>query len=76
VSADVYVVSSLKPNERLRDVYKVSLVQVGSYTFLDAGFDETETGQEHRSAHDMGALPDPFQSGGSGLKEILCVWDS
>jgi len=60
VSADVYVVSSLKPNERLRDVYKVSLVQVGSYTFLDAGFDETETGQEHRSAHDMGALPIHF----------------
>jgi len=50
-------------------------VQVGSYTFLDAGFDETETGQEHRSAHDMGALPIHF-IGGSGLKEILCVWDS
>jgi hypothetical protein len=59
-SADVYVVSSLKPNERLRDVYEVSLVQVGSYTFLDAAFDETDSGQEHRSAHDMGALPIHF----------------
>ena len=59
-SDDVYVVSSLKPNERLRDVYEVSLVQVGSYTFLDAAFDETESGQEHRSAHDMGALPIHF----------------
>jgi hypothetical protein len=59
-SADVYVASSLKPNERLRDVYLVSLVQVGSYTFLDAAFDETESGQEHRSAHDMGALPIHF----------------
>jgi hypothetical protein len=59
-SADVYVVSSLKPNERLRDIYQVSLVQVGSYTFLDAAFDETENGQEHRSVQDMGALPIHF----------------
>src|SRR6266478_2857369 len=59
-SADVYVVSSLKPNEKLTDVYEVSLVQVGSYTFLDAAFDETESGQEHRSVHDMGALPIHF----------------
>lgn len=59
-SADTYVVSSLKPNGRLREVYEVSLVQVGSYTFLDAAFDETESGQEHRSAHDMGVLPIHF----------------
>ena len=59
-SADVYVVSSLKQNEKLRDVYEVSLVQVGSYTFLDAAFDATESGQEHRSVHEMGALPIHF----------------
>ena len=59
-SADTYVVSSLKANGRLREVYEVSLVQVGSYTFLDAAFDDTESGQEHRSAHDMGVLPIHF----------------
>lgn len=59
-SDDAYVVSSLKSNEKLRNVYEVSLVQVGSYTFLDAAFDETESGQEHRSVHDMGALPIHF----------------
>jgi hypothetical protein len=59
-SADTYVVSSLKPNEKLRNVYEVSLVQVGSYTFLDAAFDETEGGQEHRNVHEMGALPIHF----------------
>src|SRR5260370_8866932 len=52
-TANVYVVSRLKPNERLIPVYEVSLVQMGSYTFLDAAFDEIESGQEHRSVHDM-----------------------
>ena len=59
-SADTYVVSSLKANEKLSDTYEVSLVQVGSYTFLDAAFDEIDNGQEHRSVHDMGALPIHF----------------
>jgi hypothetical protein len=53
-------VSSLKENEKLRAVYEVSLVQVGSYTFLDAAFDETASGQEHRNAYDMGVLPIHF----------------
>lgn len=60
VSPDTYVVSSLKPDEKLSDTYEVSLVQVGSYTFLDAAINEIESGQERRSVHDMGALPIHF----------------
>ena len=59
-SANTYCVSSLKENEKLRAVYEVSLVQVGSYTFLDAAFDETASAQEHRNAYDMGVLPIHF----------------
>jgi hypothetical protein len=59
-TADTYVVSSLKPNGKLREAYEVSLVQVGSYTFLDAAFDQTESGEEHWSAHDIGVLPIHF----------------
>ena len=55
-SADIYFVSSLKPNGSPREIYEVSLVQVGGYTFLDAAFDETVSGQEHRNAHDMAVL--------------------
>lgn len=59
-SADMYVVSNLRANEKLSDTYEVSLVQIGSYTFLDAAFDEIDSGRERRSVHDMGALPIHF----------------
>lgn len=58
--ADTYVVSNLKPKEELQKVYQVSLVQAGSYTFLDVAFDGATSGQEHASVHDMGALPIHF----------------
>jgi hypothetical protein len=73
-SADIYLVSSLKPNGSLREIYEVSLVQVGGYAFLDAAFDETASGQEHRNAHDMGVLRIHF-IGRVGLQEIPCAWD-
>jgi hypothetical protein len=60
VTSDIYFVSSLKPNGKLHVLYEVSLVQVGKYTFLDAAFSETENGEEHRDAHDMGVLPVHF----------------
>lgn len=59
-TSDVYFVSSLKPNGKLQVLYEVSLVQVGKYTFLDAAFSETESGDEHRNAHDMRMLPVHF----------------
>ncbi len=59
-SADTYLVSSLKSDGKVREVYEVSLVQVGSYTFLDAAFDGIENGQEHSSVHDMTVLPIHF----------------
>jgi len=59
-TTDIYFVSSLKPNGTLRDLYEVSLVQVGSYTFLDAKFAEIARGQEHRDTHDMRVLPIHF----------------
>jgi len=59
-TADIYFVSSLKPNGGLREVYEVSLVQVGSYTFLDAALSEIASGQEHRDTSDMKVLPIHF----------------
>jgi hypothetical protein len=59
-TSDVYFVSSLKPNGKLRVLYEVSLVQVGKYTLLDAAFSETESGEEHRDAPDMRVLPVQF----------------
>ena len=41
-------------------LYEVSLVQMGKYTFLDAAFSETESGEEHRDAQDMRVLPVHF----------------
>ena len=38
-SADTYFVSRLESDGKVGEVYEVSLVQVGSYTFLDAAFD-------------------------------------
>ena len=71
--SDAYFVSSLKPNGKLKMLYKVSLVQVGKYTFLDAAFSETESGEEHRDAQDMRVLPVHF-IGRVGSKEIPCNW--
>src|SRR5260370_35481492 len=59
-TSDIYLVTSLKPNGKLQVLYEVSLVQVGKYTFLDAAFGETESGEEHRDAHDMRVLPIHF----------------
>jgi hypothetical protein len=59
-SSDKYFVSSLKPNGKLQVLYEASLVQVGKYTFLDAAFSETESGEEHRDAQDMRVLPVHF----------------
>ena len=59
-TSDVYLVSSLKPNGKLQVLYEVSLVQVGKYTFLDAAFSETDSGDEHRDAYDMKVLPVHF----------------
>jgi hypothetical protein len=59
-TSDVYFVSSLKPDGKLKVLYKVSLVQVGKFTFLDAAFSETESGEEHRDAQDMKVLPVHF----------------
>jgi hypothetical protein len=56
-TSDIYFVSSLKPNGKLRVLYEVSLVQVGKYTFMDAAYSETESGEEHRDAQDMRVLP-------------------
>ena len=41
--------------EELKDVYDLSLVQVGSYTFFDAAFKETASKQTSKSAYDLGA---------------------
>jgi hypothetical protein len=59
-TSDIYLVTSLKPNGKLQVLYEVSLVQVGKYTFLDAAFSETESGEEHRDAQDMRVLPIHF----------------
>jgi hypothetical protein len=74
-TSDIYLVSSLKPNGKLQVLYEVSLVQVGKYTFLDAAFSETESGEEHRDAHDMRVLPIHF-IGRVGLRETRCGWGS
>lgn len=59
-SGDKYFVTSLKTNGKLQVLYEVSLVQVDKYTFLDAAFSETESGEEHRDAQDMRVLPVHF----------------
>jgi hypothetical protein len=56
----IYFVSCSKPNGKLRDLYEVSFVQVGSYTFLDAAFSEIASGEEHRDTPDMKVLPIHF----------------
>jgi len=59
-TTDNYFVSCLKPNGKLRALYEVSLVKVGSDTFLDAAFSEIASGQEHRDTPDMKVLPIHF----------------
>jgi hypothetical protein len=52
-----YRVSYTKDGETLEDVYELSLVQVGSYTFFDAAFKETGNTQSKRTPYDLGVLP-------------------
>jgi hypothetical protein len=55
-----YRVSYTKDGETLKDVYELSLVQVGSYTFFDAAFKETGNTQSNKTAYDLGVLPIHF----------------
>ena len=52
-----YRVTKLAENKKLKDVYDLSLVQAGGYTFFDVAFKETRDGQTSESAYDMGVLP-------------------
>ena len=56
----VYRVTELAEDGKLRDVYELSLVQVGAYTFFDAAFKETGDKQSSKTAYDLGVLPIHF----------------
>ncbi len=55
-----YSVSNLNENEKLQVIYKLSLVQVGSYTFFDAEFQEVSNNQTSHNTYDLGVLPIHF----------------
>ena len=52
-----YCVTKLAEDKKLKDVYDLSLVQAGGYTFFDVAFRETRDGQTSESAYDIGVLP-------------------
>lgn len=52
-----YCVTKLAEDKKLKDIYDLSLVQAGGYTFFDAAFKETRDGQTSESAYDLGVLP-------------------
>lgn len=55
-----YRVRNLKEDEMLENVYELSLVQVGSYTFFDVGFKEVKNDRESKDATALGVLPIHF----------------
>jgi hypothetical protein len=57
---NVYRVGYSKDGDTLKDVYELSLVQVGGYTFFDAAFKETGDKQSSKTAYDLGVLPIHF----------------
>lgn len=57
---NAYRVSYSKDGDTLKDVYVLSLVQVGGYTFFDAAFKETSDKQSSKTAYDLGVLPIHF----------------
>jgi hypothetical protein len=57
---NVYRVNYSKDGDTLKDVYELSLVQVGGYTFFDAAFKETGDKQSTKTAYDLGVLPIHF----------------
>lgn len=57
---NVYRVSNSKDGGTLKDVYELSLVQVGAYTFFDAAFKETGDKQSSKTVYDLGVLPIHF----------------
>jgi hypothetical protein len=57
---NAYRVSYSKDGDTLKDVYELSLVQVGGYTFFDAAFKETGDKQSSKTAYDLGVLPIHF----------------
>jgi len=57
---NVYRVGCSKDGDTLKNVYELSLVQVGAYTFFDAAFKETGDKQSSKTAYDLGVLPIHF----------------
>ena len=55
-----YRVTNVNQDEELQDIYDLSLVQVGSYTFFDAAFKEAGNKETNKSAYDLGVLPIHF----------------
>jgi hypothetical protein len=55
-----YRVSNLVEDEKLQVVYRLSLVQVGSYTFFDVAFEEVNFNQKGHGVDDLGVLPIHF----------------
>ncbi len=66
-----YRVTKLAENKKLKDVYDLSLVQAGGYTFFDVAFKETRDGQTSESAYDT-ALCQSTSSEESGSRETRC----
>lgn len=57
---NAYRVSCSKDGDTLKNIYELSLVQVGGYTFFDAAFKETGDKQSSKTAYDLGVLPIHF----------------
>jgi hypothetical protein len=52
-----YRVTHVNKDEELKDVYDLSLVQVGGYMFFDGAFKEAANKETTKNTYDLGVLP-------------------